>query len=86
MKNLFLILIFLILLSSCASNEAVKTVIIPQKLHASSNIMQDCPNFEKPKFGTFEDFMNTLLNDKKIYDICNLQNKYKKDFIKQYEN
>jgi hypothetical protein len=84
MKKLLLILV--LLLSGCATTQPVKTVIIPQKLNAPNNIMQDCPPFIKPQIGTFEDFMTTLLNDKKIYDICNLQNQSKKNFIKQYEN
>ncbi len=84
MKKLLLILF--LLLSGCATTQPITPVVIPKKIIAPINIMQDCQVFKKPQVGTFEDFMTTLLEDKKIYDLCKLQNKSKKDFIQNYEN
>jgi hypothetical protein len=71
-------LLLTLLLSSCAN---MPKVVNTATLIAPNEIMEDCQEYIKPKVGTPAEFINVIIENKKIYALCVNQNKAKKDFI-----
>lgn len=68
-------------LVGCSTTKIIKA---DTSIEAPADIMQNCPEFVMPSGGSLADFVNTLIENKKVYEICNLQNDAKKQFIEKY--
>lgn len=69
-----------IILSGCST--VPQQIDIP-KVQAPANIMKDCDPYIIPKDGQLSTLMTVILDNKKIYEICNNQNRAKKEFIER---
>lgn len=77
MKILYLLPI--ILLSGCFGNKAIiKNVVKPPE-----QIMKDCQEYIKPTVGTPEELLKVIIENKKVYALCNNQNQAKKEYIER---
>lgn len=70
------IILLSLLLAGCST-----TTVVKPKINAPADIMKDCEDFVIPKNGSLSEFANVLIENKKVYELCKVQNKAKKDFI-----
>ncbi len=83
--NKIIVISMLLVLSGCATTRD-EQFIEPLKVMPSIEIMKACDEFVKPKDGQFSSFIQALVDNKKIYELCNSQNEAKKKFIEQLQN
>jgi uncharacterized lipoprotein YajG len=74
-----LITAFILLLAGCATTSP-QLINIP-KVQAPLEIMGDCGVLDKLKDGTFEEAIELLVSNSKIFYDCKNLNQAKKDFI-----
>jgi len=80
-----LIILLPLFLMGCATRDTFQHVD-PSKIQASAEIMKECEAFAMPKNEEFGSFIQALIDNKKVYELCNSQNEAKKKFIEKYQN